>query len=251
MGGSLMAIPNNAGKITESDIFVKGRFKYAPWAKVTHVHNEQDERWMPGTRLNTVTGDLFHRVNDSGCVLIFFRCMSSGVETPDWLFAITDHRNQAIPFDKITCVDVQNSNRRGICSAAAAYFDTGYELWAKEEVAQAQEPGQEPQVEVLQPDPVPVLQSATPAESEQKAANTEPQRPDWCRPEPEPIRISDADKAELIDTLRAAMSVNPELIKTTAERFRVVFQPPPGDLQDQITTPAHSAWWYKNLPKPQ
>ena len=251
MGGSLMAIPHKAGKIVKADIYKKGKYDYVPWALVLNYLNEEADRWMPGLTMNTATGGMVHQINGSAYLLIHFRSMSSGDQTPDWPFAITNHRNQPIPVDQITSTDFQNSQRRGICSAAAAFFSAGYELWAKEEVAQAHEPVQEAQVEVLESAPVPVLQTATPAESEQNAANTEPQRPDWCRPEPEPARISDAAKAELIDTLRAAMAVNPELIKTTAERFRVVFQPPPGDLQDQITTPAHSAWWYKNLPKPQ
>jgi hypothetical protein len=46
-----------------------------------------------------------------------------------------DNRNNAIPFEKISARDLADSHRRGVCSAAAAFFSLGYELWARDEVA--------------------------------------------------------------------------------------------------------------------
>jgi hypothetical protein len=42
-----------------------------------------------------------------------------------------DHKNNAIPLDKITARDVTDTHRRGVCMAAAFTFGLAYELWAK------------------------------------------------------------------------------------------------------------------------
>ena len=42
-----------------------------------------------------------------------------------------DHRNNAIPYDKITARDITDTQRRGMCLAAAMTFGLAYELWAK------------------------------------------------------------------------------------------------------------------------
>ena len=42
-----------------------------------------------------------------------------------------DNRNNAIPYDKITARDISDTQRRGMCMAAAMTFGLAYELWAK------------------------------------------------------------------------------------------------------------------------
>ena len=42
-----------------------------------------------------------------------------------------DHRNNAIPYEKITARDVTDTQRRGTCLAASFVFGLAYELWAK------------------------------------------------------------------------------------------------------------------------
>ena len=42
-----------------------------------------------------------------------------------------DVRNAAIEFDKITARDISDTQRRGMCMAAAMTFGLAYELWAK------------------------------------------------------------------------------------------------------------------------
>ena len=45
-----------------------------------------------------------------------------------------DNRNDAIGFDKVTARDLTDSHRRCLCTAAAAQFGLGWQLWAREEV---------------------------------------------------------------------------------------------------------------------
>tara|TARA_Y100000401_G_scaffold12784_1_gene8723 strand:+ start:1319 stop:2059 length:741 start_codon:yes stop_codon:yes gene_type:complete len=246
-----MTIPHLAGSVIQADLYQKGSFDYVPWARVLNYLNEQDDRWMPGLTMNTATGGMIHQINGSAYLLIHFRSMSSGDQTPDWPFAIINHRNQPIPADQITSFDFQKSQRRGICSAAAAFFSAGYELWAKEEVAQAHEHVEPTSVTVLPKAKQPVPQVATPTEPQQIHAAAQADQPDWVRPEEPPARIDDQSKAELIELIRAAHQINEALIQNLADRFRTVFEPPGGDLQDQITTIGHDNWWRKNLPKPQ
>ena len=42
-----------------------------------------------------------------------------------------DNRNKSIDFDSITSRDITDTQRRGMCMAAAMTFGLAYELWAK------------------------------------------------------------------------------------------------------------------------
>jgi hypothetical protein len=48
-----------------------------------------------------------------------------------------DNRNNAIQFDKISARALTDAHRRALCACAAFTLSLGYELWAKEEVAEA------------------------------------------------------------------------------------------------------------------
>jgi hypothetical protein len=54
-----------------------------------------------------------------------------GTVTPALPQAVMDNRNKAIPLDKITARDITDTQRRGMCMAAAMTFGLAYELWAK------------------------------------------------------------------------------------------------------------------------
>jgi len=133
------AFPNLAGVITLSDVKQKGTGSYAadyiPWAKVTQLLNQHANGWLP--ELTTACdGGLIHSApNGTGYLFIRFVNVDLAIETPDWPYAITDNRNNPIPLEKISARDIADSHRRGICSAAAAFFALGFELWAREEVA--------------------------------------------------------------------------------------------------------------------
>ena len=97
--------------------------------------NEHANGWLPELVL-TIKGDPIHVApNNTGYLMIKLFHSELAFETPPWPYAITDNRNNPIPFEKISARDLADSHRRGICSAAAAYFSLAYELWAREEVA--------------------------------------------------------------------------------------------------------------------
>ena len=72
-----------------------------------------------------------HRAPVGAYLLIRFQNVVDGSVTPALPQAVMDHRNNAISFDKITARDISDTQRRGMCMAAAMTFGLAYELWAK------------------------------------------------------------------------------------------------------------------------
>ncbi len=143
-------LPNLAGVITLSDVKQKGSGSYAadyvPWAKVMQLLNEKANGWLPEL-LKDHNGELVHKApNGTGYLCIQF--VNGNYGTPVWTYAVMDNRNSAIAYEKISARDLADSHRRGICSAAAAFFSLGFELWAREEVAAVSEQKVDPQPEV-------------------------------------------------------------------------------------------------------
>lgn len=149
-------LPNLAGVITLSDVKQKGSGSYAadyvPWAKVMQLLNEKANGWLPEL-LKDHNGELVHKApNGTGYLCIQFTNGNYG--TPVWTYAVMDNRNNAIAYEKISARDLADSHRRGICSAAAAFFSLGYELWAREEVAAAEQKVEtQPEVQLQQSKP--------------------------------------------------------------------------------------------------
>ena len=183
--------PNLAGVITLSDVKQKGTGSYAadyiPWAKVMQLINAHCNGWLP--ELIAANDSCFvHRAPDgSGYLCVQF--VNGSCSTPIWPYAITDSRNNPITLEKINARNVADSHRRGVCSAAAAFFALGYELWAKEEVAAASNP------EIVETQPETQLQ-----QDAQKSKRTKVEKPT-----PEPTKLppsADSEeniKEELID----------------------------------------------------
>ena len=76
-------------------------------------------------------GSLLHKAPVGAYLLIRFQNMETGAVTPALPQAIMDHRNKSIPYDKIEARDITDTQRRGMCMAAAMHFGLAYELWAK------------------------------------------------------------------------------------------------------------------------
>jgi len=150
-------LPNLAGVITLSDVKQKGSGSYAadyvPWAKVMQLLNENANGWLPEL-IKDHNGDLVHKApNGTGYLCIQF--VNGTYGTPVWTYAVMDNRNNAIAYEKISARDLADSHRRGICSAAAAFFSLGFELWAREEVAAAEQKVEtQPEVQLQQSKPV-------------------------------------------------------------------------------------------------
>ena len=150
-------LPNLAGVITLSDVKQKGSGSYAadyvPWAKVMQLLNEKANGWLPEL-IKDPNGELVHKApNGTGYLCIQF--VNGNYGTPVWTYAVMDNRNNAIAYEKISARDLADSHRRGICSAAAAFFSLGFELWAREEVAAAEQKVEtQPEVQLQQSTPV-------------------------------------------------------------------------------------------------
>lgn len=149
--------PNLAGVATK-DLVEKigsGKFSaaYINWSRTLNLLRTH----APGWTANCITaadGSLLHRAPVGAYLLIQFVHVD-GTETPAVPQAVMDHRNNAIPFEKITARDVTDTQRRGTCMAAAFTFGLAFELWAKlpmesgyaqEEPAEAPKPATAQQV---------------------------------------------------------------------------------------------------------
>lgn len=189
------AFPNLAGVITLSDVKQKGTGSFAadyvPWAKVTQLLNEHANGWVPELT-GAQDGNPVHKApNGTGYLLVRFNNIDLALETPDWPYAITDNRNNPIPFEKISSRDIADSHRRGICSAAAAFFSLAYELWARDEVtaaSTAETVETQPEIQLQQDKPL----AASRATKKKPAASE--------TPAPLPPTNEAQVKKELIDT---------------------------------------------------
>ena len=138
---STPVFPNLAGVITLSDVKQKGTGSYAadyiPWAKVMQLLNQHANGWLP--ELISANDSCFVHKAPDGTGYLCIQFVNGNCSTPIWPFPITDARNNAIPYDKISARNLTDSHRRAICSMAAAFFSLAYELWAREEVAASSE----------------------------------------------------------------------------------------------------------------
>ena len=144
-----MKLPYLAGVVTENDVRQKGSGSYAAdfvsWAKIMQLINKHAPGWYP--ILDTSPDGPVHKApNGSAYLSIFFEHEDEGT-LPTWPQAIMDNRNNPIPYDKVTARDITDTHRRAICSAAAAFFSLGYELWAREEYAASEAVAEPPKVQ--------------------------------------------------------------------------------------------------------
>jgi hypothetical protein len=155
--------PQLAGVITLSDVKQKGTGSYAAdyvaWAKVMQLINQHANGWLP--ELIAADDSCFvHRAPD-GTGYLCIQFVNGNCSTPIWPFPITDPRNNAIPYDKISARNFTDSHRRGICSAAAAFFSLAFELWAREEVGASGESVEtQPEIQLQQDAPKPAPKPA-------------------------------------------------------------------------------------------
>jgi len=129
-----MTLPNLAG-IASKDLVEKigsGKFSaaYINWSRTMNLLREHAPGWLVDY-VPAEDGSLLHRAPVGAYLLIRFQNMETGALTPALPQAVMDHRNSAIPFEKITARDITDTQRRGMCMAAAMHFGLAYELWAK------------------------------------------------------------------------------------------------------------------------
>ena len=128
------SIPNLAGVAT-SDLVEKigtGKFSaaYISWSRTMNLLRQHAPNWLVDY-VPSKEGSLLHQAPVGAYLLIRFQNMETGFSTPALPQAVMDMRNNAIPFEKITARDITDTQRRGMCMAAAMHFGLAYELWAK------------------------------------------------------------------------------------------------------------------------
>jgi len=126
-------LPNLAGVATKDLVeqIGTGSFKasYINWSRTMNLLRVNAPGWMAEC-VYSPEGTILHRAPVGAYLLIRFRHLD-GTVTPEVPQAVMDHRNNAIPYDKVTARDITDTQRRGTCMAAAFVFGLAYELWAK------------------------------------------------------------------------------------------------------------------------
>jgi hypothetical protein len=177
-----MTYPNLAGVITKDDVHSKGTGSYAAsyvaWARIAnHLHTH-----APGWEFHLKPSpdrDHIWKAPDGSGYLVGYFTGPDDQATADFPFPVMDNRNNAIQFDKISARALTDAHRRALCACAAFTLSLGYELWAKEEVAEA--------------GAVPVAAPAAPAEAKAKPAAKTKQEPVEEPPATAPAAISAED----------------------------------------------------------
>jgi len=129
----MTTLPNLAG-IATKDLVEKigtGSFAaaYINWSRTMNLLRTHAPGWMVDYE-PTADGKLLHEAPVGGYLMIRFKHID-GTVTPALPQAVMDNRNKAIALEKITARDISDTQRRGMCMAAAMTFGLAYELWAK------------------------------------------------------------------------------------------------------------------------
>ena len=160
-------LPNLAGVATKDlvDTIGSGRFQaaYINWARTINLLHQHAPGWMVDY-VAAEDGGLLHKAPVGAYLLIGFRHVD-GTVTPALPQAVMDHKNKSIPFDKIEARDITDTQRRGMCMAAAMTFGLTYELWAKDKMEEAYSRGET--VTEAAPKPAPTVTKAAVADAKE------------------------------------------------------------------------------------
>jgi len=129
----MTTLPNLAGVASKDLVEKIGSGSYAAsyinWSRTMNLLRTHAPGWMVDYE-PTADGKLLHEAPVGGYLMIRFK-HADGTVTPALPQAVMDNRNKAIALEKITARDITDTQRRGMCMAAAMTFGLAYELWAK------------------------------------------------------------------------------------------------------------------------
>lgn len=224
-----MTYPNLAGVITKDDVYTKGTGSYAAsyvaWARIAnHLHTH-----APGWEFHlkpAQDGTHLWKAPDGTGYLIGYFTGPEDQATADFPFPVMDNRNNPVQLDKISARALTDAHRRALCACAAFSLSLGYELWAKEEVAEAGSTATETVV-------IEVPETKAKPAAKKQAAPAAPVA-DLAAP------IDEGEYEIVIRSLTDLHSKAPERIKELSAAFRKEYKLP-GDaaLSKQIKTQAH------------
>ena len=131
--------------IQPSDVYEKAGRKYCKLSSIAYYLNNHAKGWNFQFKLyseSPTSPSFFDAVwkapDGTGYLMCYFTDPKGG-ETGLFPYAIMDNRNNPIKIDRISARDVSDSHRRALAACAAFTFSLGYELWAFNEVASANE----------------------------------------------------------------------------------------------------------------
>ncbi|MGA1646055.1 MAG: hypothetical protein ACO4AV_13870 [bacterium] len=107
--------------------------EYIPWSRIAEVLNDNAPGWFPEL-VPDREGNVLHRAPKGGFLLIQFRNVDTGAQTPAFIQAVQDNRHKSIPYDQIDSRDISDTSRRGFVLAAAAVFNLGIQLWTRDQL---------------------------------------------------------------------------------------------------------------------
>ena len=131
--------------IQPSDVYEKAGRKYCKWARIAFYLFKHAKGWNFQLKLppeSPTSPSFFDAVwkapDGSGYLMCYFTDPNGG-ETGLFPYSIMDSRNYPIKLEKISANDIRDSHRRALAACAAFTFSLGYELWAFNVVASANE----------------------------------------------------------------------------------------------------------------
>jgi hypothetical protein len=131
------SIPNLKQVVTRDMVRTIGSGSYAadytPWSRIAELLNEHAPGWLPEL-VPGPDGQILHRAPKGGYLMVRFRNVDTGAETPAYVQAVQDNRHKAIPYEQIDARDVSDTSRRGFVLAAAAVFNLGIQLWTRDQL---------------------------------------------------------------------------------------------------------------------
>jgi len=136
--------PNLAGQITLKDVQKKEgkdkKFvaKYMAWATVGKYFNEHCSGWTFHLRQTPEGNHVWTAPNKTGYLVCYFKD-PNGREYSDIPYSIMGQRSQPVPVERISARTFTDNARRAFCLSCAFQFSLGYELWANEEINEANE----------------------------------------------------------------------------------------------------------------
>ena len=140
-----MERPNLEDIIKREDVYEKAGRKYCKWSRIAYYLNNHAKGWNFQLKLNSESPtspsffDAVWKAPDGTGYLMCYFTDPQGGETGLFPYAIMDNRNNPSKIDRISARDVSDSHRRALAACAAFTFSLGYELWAFNEVASANE----------------------------------------------------------------------------------------------------------------
>jgi len=131
--------------IQPSDVYEKAGRKYCKWARIAYYLNIHAKGWNfqlklpPESPSSPSFFDAVWKAPDGSGYLMCYFTDPNGGETGLFPYSIMDSRNNPIKLERISANDIRDSHRRALAACAAFTFSLGYELWAFNEVASANE----------------------------------------------------------------------------------------------------------------